>query len=177
MKTFLLYATIGLATIVGQTTILRLSLFQGIFYDLLIPMVVFVRLNLPVRTAAILVLIIGFVMDLFSGSQFGLYLSVYFWIFIVVKGVSNYFDVQGSMFRSMLIALGVLAEHLIFFVFSVVPGNGVSLLACRIAPVMWQTIFAAITGPAIVMGLEKIQPRAETMALDGEKYRQNLTVR
>lgn len=176
MKVFSLYTILGLATIVGQTTILRLPLFQDIFYDLLIPLVVFVRLNLPKRKAVILVLLIGFLMDLFSGGIFGLYITVYFWIFLVVKGISNYFDVQGTMFRSVLVAICVLAENLLFF-FAAAPGNGIQLLTSRIGPIMGQTIFAVITGPAILVALEKIHERVESPALSGEKQRENFTVR
>ncbi len=175
MRVLSLYGIVGLAVVVAQTTVLALPLFQGIFYDLVVPMVIFFRLNLPRRKSVILVLVIGFVMDLFSGGQFGLHLSIYFWILVVVKGVSNYFDVQGSMFRSMLIALCVLAENLILFVFSVIPGAVAPVLACRIGPVVWQTILAAVTGPAIVTGLEKVHGRTQAVRLDGDRHRHNLT--
>ena len=176
MKVLSIYAIVGLATIVAQTTILSLPFFQGIFYDLLVPMVVFFRLSLPTREGATLVLIIGFVMDLFSGGQLGLYLSIYFWLLVVVKWVSNYFDIRGNMFRSILIALCVLAENLILYVISLVPGGGTPLPNCRIGPVVWQAIFAAITGPVIVAGLEKVHGRVQGLGWDNDRHRQNLTV-
>ncbi|NVM20752.1 MAG: hypothetical protein HWN68_03095 [Desulfobacterales bacterium] len=170
MKVFSFYTTLGLAAIVGQTTILRLTLFQDIFYDLLIPLVVFVRLNLPEKKAGVLVLLIGFLMDLSSGGIFGIYISVYFWIFVLLKGISNYFDVQGAMSRSLLIAVCVLAENLLFF-FTSSPSSGIELLISRIGPVVGQTVFAAITGPAVLLALEKIQERLEYSAFSGKKQR------
>lgn len=177
MKFFSLYTVFGLATIVGQTTILRLPSFQGVFYDLLIPLVVFARFNLPEKKAGILVVMIGILMDLFSGGIFGLYLTAYFWIFLLVKWISNYFELQGTMFRSVLIAVCVLAENLIFFVFAATPWKGIQLLTSRIGPVVGQIILGAITGPAILVALEKIHARVQAMALSGREKKQKLAVR
>jgi len=187
VKAFSLYIILGLATIVGQTTILRLAFFQGIFYDLLIPLVVFVGLSFNERKAGILVLMIGFLMDLFSGGIFGLYLTVYLWIFVLVKGLSNYFDVQDTVFRSVLIAVCVLAENLTFFVFAATSGRVTQLLSSRIGPVTGQIIFGAITGPVILLVLENIHARVTTptqtlplskgegrVGVSDEKQRQNL---
>ena len=156
MKIFLLFTVISLGGIVFQTTVLRLPFLDGVFYDLLVPMVVFARLNLSTRTAALLVIIVGFVMDLFSGGQFGLYLSLYFWMFVGVREISSYFNVQGGLFRSLLIALCVLFENLVSCIFSVFPNALMPVLGPRIGGLLWQTFFAAVTGPAIVLGLERI---------------------
>lgn len=164
MKVFLLYIVIGLATVVGQTTILRLPLFQGIFYDLLIPLVVFLQLNLPMRKAGALVLMVGFVMDLFSGGIFGLYMTVYVWIFLLVKGVKNYFNMQGTVFRSVLIALCVLGQNLIFLLCTAQSWKGSYWLGDQVWSVMGQVILAAVTGPAVLLILETIYNRVETRA-------------
>ncbi len=172
----MLYTVISLVGVVFQATILRLPFLDGVFYDLVVPMVVFARLNLSTRTAALLVVIVGFVMDLFSGGQFGLYLSVYFWVFVGVRGISSYFDVQGSLFRSLLIAFCVLFENLVCCVFSVFPGEVMPVLTFRIGTLLWQTFFAAVTGPAIVLGLEKVLRRMETPQQEARKRRQDLAV-
>lgn len=167
----ILYTIFGLGIIVAQTTVLGSAFFRGFLYDLLIPMVVFLRLNLPTKKGGTLVLVFGFVMDLFSGGIFGLYITVYFWIFFLVRGVSSYFDVQGTMFRSALIAVCVLAQNL-FFVFAVHPMKGSQLLMAQIGPVMGQIILAAMTGPPFLVLLEKIHKRVETaLAFSGNTRR------
>lgn len=173
---FSICTLLGIAIIVIQTTIFRLPSFQGILYDLLIPLVVFGRLNLSERKAVILVVIIGFLMDLFSGGIFGLYLTAYFWIFLMVKGISNYFDVKDTLFRSVFLALCVLAENLILFVFGTTPLRGIELLASRIGPVLGQIILVAITGPAILAVLEKMHGRLQAPELSGKTERQNLAL-
>ncbi len=150
MKVFCLYTLIGLATIVGQTTLLRLPVFQGVFYDLLIPLVVFMRLHLTLTEASLLTLILGFVMDLFSGGVFGLYMTVYLWIFLLVQGVSDYFNVQGTACRSALIAFCVLGQNLIFLISTAHPWKGWHWLSGQIWPALGQIMLAAVTGPAVL---------------------------
>lgn len=159
IKVSCLYLMIGLSVVVAQTTILRLALFHGVFYDLLIPLVVFLSLNLPGMRGLLLVVILGLIMDLLSGGIFGLYLSIYFWIFLWVKSVSKYFDVCDTMFQSVLIGACVFVQHLIFCVSVAAPWTGTELLAAQAATVLLQTIFAAFTSPGILMLLGRLQSR------------------
>ncbi len=154
---FILCTALAVAIVVVQTTIFRLPSFHGILYDLLIPLVIFARLDLSERKAAVLVVMVGFLMDVFSGGIFGLYLTVYFWIFILVKGISNYFNVKGTVFRSVLIALCILAENLVLLVF----GATAPLFASRVGSVIGQMILGAMTGPPILIALKKINARIQ----------------
>jgi cell shape-determining protein MreD len=156
MKVFFLYLVIGMAIIVTQTTVLTIPVFEGLFYDLLIPVVLFVRLNMPVREGVIVVLALGVVMDLFSGGTFGLYLTVYFWTFIGVQGISSFFHVRGSLFLSLLIGLCVFVQNIFFCIFAVFPAGLVPALSAQIGVVIWQTLFGAATGPALIKSLERL---------------------
>jgi cell shape-determining protein MreD len=150
---------VGLATVVGQTTILRLPFFGNLFYDLLIPLIVFLGLRLRGGKGISLVVILGLVMDLVSGGIFGLYLSIYFWIFLSVKAVSRYFDVNDTTFQSALIALCVLGQHVVFCAFLAPPWKGTQLLASQTMPVLLQTALASLTGPGILTLLGRLQKR------------------
>ncbi len=161
MKIVLTYIFLGIAIVVGQTAILKLTFLQNGVYDLLIPMVVFARLNLSVKMAGVIVLVIGYVMDLLSGGQFGLYITCYLWILIGVKVVSDYFSIRRSITRAILIALCVLFENIIFFFFSGGPVREVLMEGYKLRSVIWQTGLAAITGPVIIEGLERIYQRIE----------------
>jgi hypothetical protein len=154
VKVFFLYTIVGLATVVGQTTVLRLPAFQGVFYDLLIPLIIFARLNLTLRASGLLVLMLGFVMDLFSGGVFGLYTTGYLWILLLVQGVSSYFNVQGTACRSVLIALCVLGQNVVFLVSTAHPWEGWQWLGAQIWPALGQLMLAAVTGPAVLSLLE-----------------------
>lgn len=162
MKVLCLYLVLGLLTIVAETTILKLSIFQGIFYDLLIPLVVFLSVNLPNRKGFLVVVILGMMMDLLSGGIFGLYLTIYLWIFLSVKNLSKYFDVDKALFQSVLIGVCVFGEHLLFCVSVAAPWKGARLLAAQTAPVVLQTAFAVLTGPGILILLGRVHARLLT---------------
>jgi len=150
----LLYFVLGLSIIVAQTTILRLD---GILYDLLIPLVVFLSLNFPKRKGILVVVILGLIMDILSGAIFGLYLSIYFWIFLSVKGLSKCFDVGDTIFQSVLIGVCVFGQHFMFCAL----WKGPQLLTVRVVPVLLQTVFAVLTGPGILMLLGALHIRLQ----------------
>jgi rod shape-determining protein MreD len=162
IKVGCLYLFFGLCTIVAQTTILRLPIFHDVFYDLLIPVVVSLSLNFSDRKSILVVVILGLIMDLLSGGIFGLYLCTYFWIFVWVKSLSKYFHVGDRMFQSVLIGVCVLGQHLLFCISVAPPWKGAQLLVTQTAPIFMQTIFAAVTGPAILMLLARLHARLQT---------------
>lgn len=164
MKVSCIYLVVGLSAVVAQTTILRLPLFHGIFYDLLIPLVVFLSLNLPNREGIFVVVILGLIMDLISGGIFGLYLSIYFWIFLWVKSLTKFFDVGDTLFQSVLIGVCVLAQHLVFCISLSVPWTEAQSLAVQMTPVLSQTIIAALTGPVILLLLGRLLTRLQRLS-------------
>jgi rod shape-determining protein MreD len=168
---------IGLSAVVAQTTILRLPLFRGVFYDLLIPLVVFLSLNLPNKTGVLVVVIVGLIMDLLSGGIFGLYLSIYFWIFFGVRSVSKFFDVSDTISQSVLIGVCVFGQHLIFCISVAAPWAGTQLLTAQAVTVLLQTIFGALTGPGILMLLGRLQTRFHTRAPGTRREIRNSVIR
>jgi rod shape-determining protein MreD len=165
MKVSCFYLMLGLSAIVAQTTILKLPLFQGAISDLLIPFIVFLSLHRPNRQGISVAVILGFVMDLVSGGIFGLYLSVYFWVFLSARSLAKFFDVGETMFQSILIGLYVLGQNLVFCASVPMPGHGTQLLVSRATTIASQIIFGALTGPAILMFLRRLDARLERRAV------------
>ena len=161
MITFCIYLILGLSAIIAQTTVLTLPLFHGLFYDLLIPLVVFLGLSLRDGRGLLLVAILGMIMDLLSGGIFGLYLSVYLWIFLLVKNVSKYFNVDDKLFQSILIAGCVLGEHIVFCVSLAPPWKDARILATQVTPILLQVMLAAVTAPSVFVVLKGIEPRIQ----------------
>ena len=170
MKVFLLYLIVGLCIVVVQTTILNLPLFHGIFFDLLISLVVFLSLKFPDRRGIFVVVIVGLTMDLLSGGIFGLYLTVYFWIFVSTTSLAKYLDVDKAIFQSVWIGVCVFGQNLVFCA-SLSPSLKWSqLLAVQSPPVLLQTIFAALIGPRILMLLGRLQKRLSVAQRDTEDF-------
>jgi rod shape-determining protein MreD len=170
MISFCIYLILGLSAIVLQTTVLTLPLFQGLFYDLLIPLVVFLGLRLRDGRGLLLVAILGMIMDLLSGGIFGLYLSVYLWMFLLVKNASKYFNVHDKVFQSILIGSCVLGEHIVFCVSLAPPWKDAGILAAQTTPILLQVMLAAVTGPSVFVALEGLEPRIQArLTASGEK--------
>ncbi len=165
MKVFCLYLTVGFSLVVGQTTILKMPLFHSAFYDLLIPLVLFLGLKLRDGKGVSVVLILGMTMDLFSGGIFGLYLSTYFWMFLLVKTVSRYFNVDDTVLQSILIGACVLGQHVVFCVSLVPPWNGAQLLAAQMIPIVLQTTLGALTGPSLFVVFGRLHAPFQTRLL------------
>jgi len=100
-------------------------------------------------------------MDLVSGGMFGLYLSVYFWVFLSARSLAKFFDAGETLFQSILIGLYVLGQNLVFCASVALPWHGTQLLASRATTIASQMVFGALTGPAIFMLLRKFQARLE----------------
>lgn len=177
MKFFCLYLLIGLSTVVAKTTILTLPLFHGIFYDLLIPLVVFLSLSLPNRTSISVVVILGLIMDLLSGGIFGLYLSIYFWMFLSTKSLSKCFDVGKTIFQSALIGVCVLGQHIVFWASVAPPWKGAQLLTAQTGTVLLQTFFAALTGPGILMLLQRLETRFQAPSSGAGRETREVAIR
>ena len=155
MKLIVYYLLLSSGIIVAQTTLLRPPFLPAVVFDLFIPLVVFARLKLPLRGGIVLTIANGFVMDLFSGGHLGIYVSIYAWIFFGMTAVSSYFNVQGSQFRSILVSVAVLLENVVLCLFSSFQQGAWSHFFKHGDVVLWQVFLAALTGPVIIVGLER----------------------
>jgi len=96
-----------------QTTILTyFDIFSGM-YDLLIPFVIFISICLPVRESLPFVIILGAIMDVLSGSPFGLYVTFYFWTLVAVHWLVKFLRVNNKFFLSVVVAVAVLIQNML----------------------------------------------------------------
>ena len=84
------YIGISIILVILQTTVLPNIPLAGQFYDLLIPMLVYLALFRPAHESLPFVFFLGLLMDNLSGTPFGLYLTTYFWLYIGVKMAAGY---------------------------------------------------------------------------------------
>ncbi len=112
---YFFYTAVCLALTIVQTTILPWVSVQGGGYDLLIPFIVYLGLQRQLRESLPFVIFLGLTVDSLSGSPFGLYLTVYFWLYIAVKGVTRLVQTPDRLLiAAVVVAAGVLAENFIF---------------------------------------------------------------
>ena len=166
--------SVCLFLVILQTTVMPNLPLLDSFYDLLIPVIVFLGLSRPVRESLPFVFFLGFIMDNLSGSPFGLYLTSYFWLFIAVKGVTQLLQVGNRLFIiTLIVAAGVLIENLIFLGTLTILGPDQQLAGNAAKTVTIQVLWAIWTGAIFLMVLRNLQSGLDTgfRAIYGRKGR------
>jgi len=148
---YLLYFFLCLVLILIQTTVIHnLPLFKG-FYDLLIVVVIFFGLYRNLRESISVILFAGFIMDNLYNGPFGLYLTVYLWLYACIRWSSVYFNVRSILFLAFIVPAGVLFENIIFLGSFAMLNSGSFHHSGIYSVVAKQIIWAMITGPALIM--------------------------
>lgn len=149
--------------VILQTTIMPYLPLLDKFYDLLIPFIVYLSLSRPVRESLPFILFLGFIMDNLSGGPFGLYLTTYFWLYIGVKGITQFIQVGNRLFIiTLIVAASVLVENLIFLgAFAILvsreqfAGDAAKIITIQ---VMW----AFFTGSLFLIVFRNVKRRLDT---------------
>ena len=157
--TYLLYSIICFILLLAQTVVLPDIPGVKAFYDLELIFVFYLSLYRPLRESLPLVLILGFVMDNFSGAPFGLYLTTYFWLFFGVRWVTYFLRVRNIVLLPLLIASGILLKNAIFLSTIAVNINWTEFHLDILKMVGYQLFWAVITGPVLLMAFSRIHYR------------------
>lgn len=159
--TYYFYICVCLCLVIFQTTIIpHISLFNN-FYDLLIPFIIYLGLFRPARESILFILVLGFLMDNLSGAPFGLYVTTYFWLFIIVKLVIRYLHVSNNILLLFIVAAGVLMENIIFIAGVSISNPDPQFPAITIRTVIFQILWVECTGFFFLIFFDHIHKRLE----------------
>ena len=159
--TYCFYICDSLCLIIFQTTIIpHIPLFNN-FYDLLIPFIIYLGLFRPTREGILFILVLGFLMDNLSGGPFGLYVTTYLWLFIVVKLLIKYLHARNNILLLFIVAGGVLMENVIFIVSIFISGTDSQFLTITTRTVIFQILWAVCTGYFFLIGFNHIYNKLE----------------
>jgi rod shape-determining protein MreD len=145
------YIGISLCLVIIQTTVLLNLSPAGHFYDLLIPMLIYLALFRPSHESLPFVFFLGLLMDNLSGTPFGLYLTTYFWIYVGVKLVANYFRVGNRIMMALMVCFGVLIQNSLMVASALLMDSAWLPPSDAVAIISNQLFWALITGPLLLM--------------------------
>jgi len=134
-----------------QTAVMpHYTTFTG-FYDLLVPLVIYLGFIRSAREGAGLILMMGVMSDAVSGGFFGSYLTAYIWIFLMVRWLITFLHVKHTALIPFVVAAGVLMQNCIFLlVFAILDPDGTpGADSTRI--IVHQVLWAVFTGPLLLM--------------------------
>lgn len=149
----LFYLILSLLLIILETVVMPCFQMFGRFYDLLIPFVLYLGLYRPVREGLPFVLLLGFMVDCLSGGPSGLFLTIYFWLFILTRWIVTFLHAGNKWLWIISVAIGVLVEDLIIIATLNLLGDSTVAPAQSADRVVGQLLWALCTGPVFITGI------------------------
>ncbi len=144
-----LFFFLGLMLIALQTAVISGLPPIMAFYDLIIPFVVYFSLFRRFSSGLLLVLVIGFTVDMLSGAPNGMYLTLFLVIFLLFRNVAVYFHASSTVFFTFCTAAGVLLENLFFFMFRLFSAPTLSAPFEHLQITGIQVVWVFLTAPLI----------------------------
>lgn len=146
---YLFYLLVAFSFTVIETTILPIfSIFQN-FFDLQLVLVIYLGFFTHLGRTLPLVIFMGFIMDSVSGGPFGLYLTVYVWLFAGVNLLSGFFYHGGKIIVPLLMVLGVLVQNIIILSSIAIMDKQLAIFAEGWSLVVKQLLWALLIGPFV----------------------------
>jgi rod shape-determining protein MreD len=145
--------------IVVQTAIVPAISGSYPFYDLFIVFVFYLGLYRPVREGLPVVFIVGLTMDNLSGAPFGLYITIYFWLFVGMRWIIKYLRAENKLFLSLVVVVAVIIENFLVMGTFAFFGPSEQLPAEAAKNIALQTVWALVTGPLFLLSLLSISKR------------------
>jgi len=157
MIRFFFYFGLSLVLIVVQTSILPgFSAFSQSF-DLLFVIVLSLSLRFSHPGTGVAVFLLGCAMDSVSGGPFGLYISAYVWIYILVRSLKSLVHLENIVFLVCMSAVAVVVENA-FLVFTFVVGKGVDAVSSRdLVFMVKQMVVALVVVPLLVLAVDQLE--------------------
>ena len=151
--TYLFYLFISLCIVVFQTSILSFTPLKDSLYDLMIPLIVYLGLFRRSREGIIVIMFVGIVIDTLSGGPFGIYLTIYLWLFIFVRWMKTFLHAGSAIILPFVFVLSILIQNIAFLGVdallipaSRIPGNAVGKVSKEI-------LWVICTGPFFILFL------------------------
>ncbi|MEW6258775.1 MAG: hypothetical protein AB1547_02595 [Thermodesulfobacteriota bacterium] len=104
-------------------------------------------------------LVLGFLMDGFSGAPFGLYISAYVWIEIIARWVVIYLHLENPMTIRLLLISGILVEKTMHAFVLTITRQGRIVPEEMVLLILVQCIWAMLIGPFGFRMLHKLYAR------------------
>ena len=157
--TYLVYFCTCLCLVIVQTSIMPFIPLFDQFYDLVCIFVIYLGLFRPVREGLPVILFFGLFMDNLFGGPFGLYLTTYLWLFICIRWLITFLQLHSFVLLTLVVALGVLLENLIFIGTIAVLKSDPGFPADAARIIGEQILWAVFTGPPLLFLFQHIQKK------------------
>ena len=146
---YLTYIVIFFSLVLFQTTIIPAFFESFKIYDLLLIFIIFFGFFKSITESLPTILFLGIFMDCISGGVFGIHLTVYFWLYMVVAVIIQYLHVDSRFLLIVAIIVAVLWENAIILMTMAIENFEEVFSLAPFKIVANQILWAVITGPII----------------------------
>jgi cell shape-determining protein MreD len=161
--TILFYILVSLCLLVIKTSLTPGLLFFGKFYDLLIPIVIYLSLFRALREGIPIVLFFGLIMDSLCGAPMGLYIATYVWLYVAMRYLRQVLHAGNIVLFAVAVAGGVAFESVILLVYMLVLAHDTIVWADAANITTRHIAWALITGPILMVMISWAQKRIDIL--------------
>ncbi|RJQ81646.1 MAG: hypothetical protein C4519_08695 [Desulfobacteraceae bacterium] len=149
--TVLFYILVSLCLVLIKTTLIPdLPLFEK-FYDMLIPIIIYLSFFRRKLEGVPIVVFFGFIMDSLCGGPMGLYLAIYAWLYMTARWIAQFLHTGSFFLMAVAVTLGVIFEIAILLGYMVFLAPNASIPVDAGETVVLQIMWSLITGPIILI--------------------------
>jgi len=149
------YTSLSLILVVLKTTLMSYFSIFDHFYDILIPFVFYLGLYRPAREGVPFILLLGFTLDSLSGGPFGIFLTIYFWLFVLTRWLVTFLHAGNKGLWLIAVAAGVLIENLMIIAAILLFGEASELPSGWGGRLVTQLLWALGTGPILIIAISR----------------------
>ena len=152
-------------------TILQTTAFPDFFlyyhsFDLLIIIILYLSLNFTHPGIICVIMLIGCTVDSISGVHFGLYLTTYIWIYVIVQALKQFVFARNILFYIGIAVMAVAIESLFFILSVLINQGGDGVLSLNYYLMAKQMIIALIVIPIALEIILIVQKKYEVIIIN-----------
>ncbi len=131
------------------------------FFDLIAILMVYLAIYRPPGECVAFGLLSGAVMDSISGGPFGMYMTIYCWLFVGIWLVKNYLHVGNSILIPLITTVSVFVENVMIISVMAMIESNFDLGPEMFRNVLIQLIWAVAAGPVVIFAIRKLQRKLD----------------
>jgi len=100
-------------------------------------------------------------MDALTGGPFGLYLTSYFWLYMVILGMTLFMRVSNNMILPLVVIGSILFQNIVFLGTMTIFTPEAELPVSSYRIVLTQLLWSAVTGPVLILLFRRVHMAME----------------
>jgi rod shape-determining protein MreD len=126
------------------------------FFDLITIFIVYLAVFRPLGESAPFVVLSGAVMDSISGGPFGVYMTIYIWLFVGIRWTKNFLHLGNAILIPLITTASVFFQNTLIIGLTALIENRFNLGPETFRNVLIQLVWAAAAGPVLIYLLKNL---------------------